>query len=635
MKVNMPRLFIFCLICSALSLFGCSGGGDGTTAENSSEDLLPATTTAISKGKFIDSPVMGISYQTKTQSGTTNSLGTFEYVDGETITFSIAGISLPPVTAAAIVTPLEIAGSQDVTDQAVVNIIRFLQTIDADANPDNGITINSDVEQFLTGAPEVDFTVEETVFELVFNAYSSQMGGPTLIDRQSAIEHFQENLDELKNAPELVDYADFVNNAQPVEDCLLASDANCTTLPDDSSNLPLPPVGDMHSGIMDSGLTNGDDNIFWGTNVGIRLWSVEGATEYKLYMAPYPAGTPVTVTTIASSQLIEIDNSSSTYPGDRYYSAMLSGLTDGASYYYAFSAVNEDGESDFAEKGQGHFTITAFPAMDDECKQISDLAPTDNGLTGTTVRHLFSAGYQPPGSEGTPMWLWNVWWPVPEVNGCLFAFENYDDMKSCSAYFEIETEYVGQLSGYDIPEYEENFQTTFYFNDGQEYHCSGTVSGGNNTEGTISLNIDGTSYESTEGYFYDTDNDFTLAAYDYANDLSKFLLSFEYGTFNGVGQYDIGYGGASTADFYDCSDADFIIQAGDPYEIYLHDPNWDDYAVHPSGTLTISSYTPGERVQGSYQYTAVTLDCFPNTEEDEDDCPTYSISGTFDVPFKQ
>ena len=77
-----------------LPLFACSSGSDSTSA--------PTTQT----GVFIDSPVIGIGYKTETLSGFTGSNGEYEFLPGETVTFFIGDLELPPTLATGTVTPL-------------------------------------------------------------------------------------------------------------------------------------------------------------------------------------------------------------------------------------------------------------------------------------------------------------------------------------------------------------------------------------------------------------------------------------------------------------------------------------------------------------------------------------------------
>ena len=163
------------------------GGGSSSSSNNDS--------TNTQTGVFLDSSVVNIGYRTETLEGVTNSLGEYDYVEGETVTFFIGDLELPPVTAAGTVTPLDLAGSDDTSNSTVVNIIRLLQTLDEDGNPDNGITIT---ETAKSAATQVDFELSISDFEsssavtnLVANSGSSST---VLVPQSEATAHFEDTL---------------------------------------------------------------------------------------------------------------------------------------------------------------------------------------------------------------------------------------------------------------------------------------------------------------------------------------------------------------------------------------------------------------------------------------------------------
>lgn len=139
-----------------------------------------------------DGPVGGLSYQTATRSGVTNGSGEFEYLPGETVQFSVGGIEFPPVAAGERVTPLDMAGTDaDLDDPVVVNILRLLQTLDADGDPDNGITIAPAVAESLENV-NLDFSApgfETTAATAVNNAV-----GRPLVAAEQAVAHFERSL---------------------------------------------------------------------------------------------------------------------------------------------------------------------------------------------------------------------------------------------------------------------------------------------------------------------------------------------------------------------------------------------------------------------------------------------------------
>ncbi len=193
----------------ALSLAACGGSGDGNGIDNLGGGAggggaggggggggTPVTQTGI----FLDSPVANIGYRTETLEGVTNALGEFDYLPGETVTFFIGDLELPPTPATGIVTPLNLVGTTDVTDQEVVNIIRLLQTLDEDGNPDNGITITEAAKQAATRVEfdqsVADFAESSAVSTLIMNAGQVEPV-VALIDVEEAIANFEDQLDEI------------------------------------------------------------------------------------------------------------------------------------------------------------------------------------------------------------------------------------------------------------------------------------------------------------------------------------------------------------------------------------------------------------------------------------------------------
>lgn len=148
-----------------MSLAGCGGGSSSNTDSSTSSSNTDSST-----GVFVDSAVQGVAYQTTTQSGTTNALGEYEYAAGETVTFSIGGVTLPPVAAKSVVTPFDMVGTKDATNPKVINIGLLLQSLDSDKDPSNGITISAatikDLENLeLSGD---DFDTDDVSFKSKF-----------------------------------------------------------------------------------------------------------------------------------------------------------------------------------------------------------------------------------------------------------------------------------------------------------------------------------------------------------------------------------------------------------------------------------------------------------------------------------
>ena len=207
--MNHTRLAMPALSILTLSLLAaCSGEGNLVTpvedtaaapvASNTelgagSAQTPDAPASALATGRFVDSAVAGLEYQTASQQGVTGPDGTFQYVPGEDVTFSIGDITLPTVAGAELVTPLSVFDTEVITDPRVMNLARLLQTLDVDGDAENGIEISSDAIASATGL-DVDFGsagFDADVANLVANSGSVSS---RLLDAEPATSHLQETL---------------------------------------------------------------------------------------------------------------------------------------------------------------------------------------------------------------------------------------------------------------------------------------------------------------------------------------------------------------------------------------------------------------------------------------------------------
>lgn len=149
-------------------LAGCGGGGgssgDATIAPspsasqgNSQAPPDPANPDdprepAVQTGNFIDSAVHGMAYAYGDVTSMTDEQGAFEYSGEVPVDFSVGDILLGSAAGDAIVTPVELVpGADDETHATVTNIARFLQTLDDDGDPENGIVITDAVHAMAEG----------------------------------------------------------------------------------------------------------------------------------------------------------------------------------------------------------------------------------------------------------------------------------------------------------------------------------------------------------------------------------------------------------------------------------------------------------------------------------------------------
>lgn len=191
------KKFVFGLFISAplWIILGCGGGGGGG-GDSGNGGNTGGNAPVVLTGKFLDAAVSNMKYSTASQTGMTDALGQFKYVANETVTFSVGNVTLPPVTAAGLITPLSLANTTDMGNNTVLNILVFLQSLDEDGNPDNGIRIPTAASAAATS--NLDFTANVSAFRantaftsLVANSGSSTKV-PVAVD--AAITHFSTTL---------------------------------------------------------------------------------------------------------------------------------------------------------------------------------------------------------------------------------------------------------------------------------------------------------------------------------------------------------------------------------------------------------------------------------------------------------
>ena len=154
-----------------------------------------AITTAI--GQFKDSNTAGISYISGNQSGVTGSDGSFTYETGNTITFSLGGITLGTSNGKSIITPVDLVSGSSSSTVEVQNIARFLMMLDDDGDPSNGINISPSVQTTAETWTQIDFSTTDLSTELtsiISEAVASDGGTHALPDASAAKAHLETTL---------------------------------------------------------------------------------------------------------------------------------------------------------------------------------------------------------------------------------------------------------------------------------------------------------------------------------------------------------------------------------------------------------------------------------------------------------
>lgn len=199
--MNFSRFFAV-MVCAILTclLTNCSSG----SGHGSPPHITPLDAQT---GRFLDSAVTGVAYSTGHWTDVsgfdgivmTDVEGSFIYQPGENVTFSIGGVVLGTAPAKRNVTPIDLVpGAVDTNNDTVITMCQFLQSLDDDLTPENGIVISEEVRNALSGFEPVEFntlSVEEV--EGIFVTLNEDQVFPeerSLVSADSALVHFEETL---------------------------------------------------------------------------------------------------------------------------------------------------------------------------------------------------------------------------------------------------------------------------------------------------------------------------------------------------------------------------------------------------------------------------------------------------------
>ena len=170
-----------CLTLPAFALIGCGGGSAGSNEG-----------TAF----YVDSAVSGVTVTCGSRVSLTDNTGAFTYVSGQTCTFSVGDVILRQESGIG-----GIAVGTTVFENNLP-IAQFLQSLDVDNNPSNGITISAEVAKILknngiTTLPSSDAQLESIV-RILQNQGSSFFGA--YVSKAEAQVHLDETANTL-NTP--------------------------------------------------------------------------------------------------------------------------------------------------------------------------------------------------------------------------------------------------------------------------------------------------------------------------------------------------------------------------------------------------------------------------------------------------
>lgn len=86
-------------------------------------------------------------------------------MNGEVVSFTVGNIQIGEVKGKEIITPIDFVENGDLNNQKVRNIASFIQSLDSDSSPENGITISLETKNALTDK-NLDFTSDNFYLDL-------------------------------------------------------------------------------------------------------------------------------------------------------------------------------------------------------------------------------------------------------------------------------------------------------------------------------------------------------------------------------------------------------------------------------------------------------------------------------------
>lgn len=151
-NTSFSRCLAYLLVSTVLLLAGCVSSPE--------EDLI--------RGTFVDAgKIKGLEYRSGLRRGITDTDGRFYFVEGDTVEFYIGDVRIGNAATAEAGASALLLVDEDksyVTNDSVLNISRFFQSIDADNDNQNGIEISENVANEVSGTV-LDFDRSAEEFE--------------------------------------------------------------------------------------------------------------------------------------------------------------------------------------------------------------------------------------------------------------------------------------------------------------------------------------------------------------------------------------------------------------------------------------------------------------------------------------
>lgn len=266
--------------------------------------------TPTTQARLLDGAVEGVKYAASPSalSGSTAADGSLECKAGDTITFTLGGVEIGKAACNPLISMSDLAGTSALSEPKLQNRLVFLQTLDEDDDPTNGIRIKADVAAALAGKA-IDFTKASADFKVALeallpdlkDAYDRSYKEREINDerRSGALEHYESTLASLLGKGSTASTVDNAGQTVAITKHQLQADKSLF-LPYEGSNLAAkkdfpngfyPAVG---SGLAFKGVAADGSLEFWGItdrgpngdspNAPNPVDSVVGAT--KVFTSP-------------------------------------------------------------------------------------------------------------------------------------------------------------------------------------------------------------------------------------------------------------------------------------------------------------------------------------------------------------
>ena len=189
----MKKILALSLFASALFFHGCGGGGGGGSSSSSSTTMVTKT--------LVDSHISGVSYSCGNTNSTTSEQGEFTCPLNSTVSFKIGGITLGSLSitssSPSIITPSIIFDQEnsETPNENVIKFLRFVQSLDEDNNPSNGIKITSSIRNNLSEEKNLTNIDTSELENLVKTATNNPL--KTLKSEDDAVNHYNSTLTNL------------------------------------------------------------------------------------------------------------------------------------------------------------------------------------------------------------------------------------------------------------------------------------------------------------------------------------------------------------------------------------------------------------------------------------------------------